>query len=170
MGGVVPTLTQVQDIIRGLVMDELDAIDGDTNFCYVGQYPGVGVPGDIGAGSGCGGSLWTRFGGMGPSTAFPTVGLTANNCAYELVYTIEVGIFRVAPVGQTFGSIYTPPSPKENDDISNKLISDAHAIERALRRFVREDNVEDALIGTYGQVGPEGGLVGGSWTITVGGL
>lgn len=161
-------ISDLQDILIGMVMDELQKPGGDTNFCYVGQFPGVGVPGDVGAGSGCAGMLWSRFAGMGPSVSFPVVGVTANNCSYELVYTIEVGIFRVAPVGSTFGNNYTPPTAKENADISLKLLHDAHCMERAVRRFVKEGHAEDALIGTYGQVGPEGGLVGGSWTLTVG--
>lgn len=166
-----PTLDQVQDILLGLVIDEIQAGNGDENFCYVGTYPGTSVPGDIGAGThGCGGSLWSRFGGMGPSVSFPNIGITANNCAYELVYTIEVGIFRVAPVGQAFGNNYQPPTAEQNGAISKKLIDDGHFIERAMKRFIREGHVEDALLGTYGQVGPEGGLVGGSWTISVGGL
>lgn len=162
------TLTQVQDILRGMVMDELEAVGGDVNFCYVGQYPGVNVPGDIGAGSGCGGSMWSRLGGMGPSLGFPNIGVTANNCTYRLAYTIEIGIYRVMPTGTSFGNNYVPPTAEENGAISDKLIQDGHCIERAIRKFVQQGLVEDALIGTYGQVGPEGGLVGGSWTLFVG--
>ena len=161
-------ISDLQDILIGMVMDELQKPDGDTNFCYVGQYPGVGIPGDIGAGSGCSGSLWARFAGMGPSVSFPTIGITANNCTYELVYSIEVGIFRVMPLGTNFGGKYQPPSAKENADINLKIIHDAHCLEAAVKRFIKEGHAEDAIIGTYAQTGPEGGLVGGSWTITVG--
>ena len=135
------------------------------NFCSAAVMPGSAVPYDEGQ-EACGGSLWVRLTTANPSAAFPAADTTVNNCAVTLAYPFEVGVMRPAPLAEMIGDELVLPTEEENTAAALRQLEDMETMYRTLVMF--GDEVEALLPGIYTPIGPEGGVVGGKWTFTIG--
>lgn len=161
------TLSGAMEILLQAVMTELQKPGGDTNFCVVSLMPGSDVPYDYGQES-CGGILWIRLTSAAPSVAFPAADITVDNCFATLAYPLEIGIMRPAPLAEVVNDQFILPTAAENAAATDRQILDMQAIYRAMFEFKANDEVEDLMPGSYTPRGPEGGVVGGVWTLAVG--
>lgn len=160
-------LPGAMDILLANVMEELAKDVADPGLCMAAVFPGEQVPADYGADSTCKGQLFVRLATAHPSTRFPNPDVSLEACYSTLAYPLEVGLYRKAPVAKTpMGARLVLPKADEHRNAARQQYKDLQAMHRAIQRL-RED-VEDLVIGTYLPVGPEGGLVGGLWTLTIG--
>jgi hypothetical protein len=101
-----------------------------------------------------------------PSASFPAADTTVTNCASTLAYPFEVGVMRPAPLAEVIGDELVLPTEEENTAAALQQLDDLETMYRALVMFGEE--VEALLPGIYTPIGPEGGVVGGKWTFTIG--
>lgn len=160
-------LSGAMEVLLQAVVAELQKPGGDTNFCVVSQMPGSDVPYDYGQES-CGGILWVRLTSAAPSVSFPAADITSSNCFSTLAYPLEVGIMRPAPLAEVVGDSLVLPTAAENAAAVQRQIADMQAIYRAIYVFKEVQDIEDLMPGSYSPRGPEGGVVGGIWTLSVG--
>lgn len=155
----------VMDALLTHTMAELQKPGQNASLCAVAAMPGSEIPYDYGQES-CGGLLWVRLAGANPTVSFPSADVTASSCAQTLAYSLEVGIMRPAPLAEVNGDEFILPTDQENGNATEQQMLDMESMLVAIANL-RED-VEDLLPGTYTPLGPEGGVVGGRWTLTVG--
>lgn len=160
-------LVGAMEVLLQAVMTELQKPGGDTNFCAITLMPGSDVPYDYGQES-CGGVLWVRLTSAAPSVSFPASDITVNNCFSTLAYPMEIGIMRPAPLAEVVGDSLVLPTDADNAAATARQIDDMHAIYRAIFVFKESGEVEDLMPGSYTPRGPEGGVVGGIWTLSIG--
>lgn len=137
-------------------------------LCALSIYPGVGVPFDYAAdsdGECIGGMGWVRM-----FSGFPTANYPApenslrGSCTAPLGFMVEIGLVRPAGVmSEDLGGV-TVPSPEEEFDLSMALIDDMMIMREAVLRT--KAKYTDIILGAWSPTGPEGGAVGGTWTIT----
>jgi hypothetical protein len=82
----------------------------------------------------------------------------SSKCTQPLRATVEVGIARCAPTGDESG----PPTMAEQLDTARLLLADQAAVLRAIRCCTGRM----FTLGTWTPMGPQGGCVGGAWTVT----
>lgn len=162
-----PSITGAMEILLQAVMTELQKPGGDTNFCVISMMPGSDVPYDYGQ-EACGGILWVRLTSAAPSVSFPANDITAANCFSTLAYPLEIGIMRPAPLAEVLDSQLILPTASENALAVDRQMLDMQAMYRAIYAFKEAQDIEDLMPGSYQPRGPEGGVVGGIWTLSVG--
>ena len=130
-------------------------------------YPGVGVVPDYGFQSEEGGGMgWVRLVSVNPTITYPNADVRVKHCGrYEFAYIIEVGLLRPAPMIQDNDvNELVIPTDEENFDASMQLFDDIHYMHEAIVRL--QGDYSDVIPGSWTPIGPEGGLVGGTWTLT----
>lgn len=151
-------------LILDTLTTELEESGLADDLCAKAIYPGDNTPWDYGAES-CGGMAYVRLTLSVPTSSFPTPVASVDNCVYTLAHTVEIGVLRPAPMGQTFadGSV---DLPSDDDHLNAAAIqmADMEAMYRALKKLP----VDLKVVGTYNPQGPNGGVYGGAWTVTVG--
>jgi hypothetical protein len=141
------------------------AIDGmgSPTPCMTAVFPGAQVAIDYC--NPCGpdqcGMAWVRLASVFPSTVFPIQDATSTPCPPPMAVTVDIGIARCAPVGDDDGN---PPSTDEWEAASAVQIADMTAIQDAVLCCFTGKKV---VFGAYQPLGPEGGCVGGVWTVAV---
>lgn len=149
-----PLMVQVSDCLcetltaRGL-------LPGD---CFCGIFPGDNAPWLYREGM-----AWVRLTGGFPTISFPQQATAADSCGAFLGAELEVGVLHCAP---TFSAGGDPPSQTDWFEASRLQVATMRAIQQAIVCC----NVEYKAIGTYTPLGPQGGLFGGSWTMSIGAL
>jgi hypothetical protein len=141
---------------------EAVATDGQGPVCWCGIWPGETVSWDF-CGAECSsdacGMAWVRAGIAAPFDTFP-VAVLDPNCDKPLFYEIEVGILRCLPVMDEDGSL---PSPEAITEAALGLAIDQMALHRAIRCC----ELTSKVVANWRPVGPQGGCVGGFWTLYV---
>lgn len=151
-----PTLTELAACLCTQLHDS-----GLPDVCFCGVLPGSEVAWDYASGCDNCGMAWVRLLGMQPSTAFPQADINPSNCSKPLAYTVEMGVLRCAPMPKEDG---TPPTLEEMLDATELQIADAAAMRRAVACCL---GVRGWILGPYQPVGPQGGAVGGLWTVNI---
>lgn len=137
---------------------QIRAAGKEDDYCSVTVQPGNAVSFDFGPESGCGGIAWTRLVASGPAPG-------GNSCTAWLVHTIEVGMVGPVPgLEYTLGE-YTVPDDVELFDAAQRQSDELVMMFTALQR----SGVAGLTIGDYAPSGPEGGVMGGYFTVTVDG-
>jgi len=137
---------------------QIRAAGKEDDYCSITVQPGNAVSFDFGPESGCGGIAWTRL-----VASSPAVG--ANGCVMWLVHTIEVGMVGPVPgLEYTLGE-YSVPEDTELFDAAQRQSDELVMLFTALKN----SGVEGLTIGDYAPSGPEGGVMGGYFTVTVDG-
>lgn len=131
------------------------------DLCSMTIQPGAIVPADYGD---CGGMAWVRLASSNPTVSFPTGDLTINNCAYSLAHVVEVGAFRAGPLPEQVGGGVVLPTDEEQFEAARMQFADM----AAMRRAITKAPIDYKILGTYQPIGPQGGVLGGTWTVTVG--
>jgi hypothetical protein len=142
-----------------------DPINGVPDVCFCGIVPGESVPADY-AGN-CNkkcGMAWVRLTSIYPANIVGAAIVEPGNCDYGIGMDVEMGILRCISVGSADGA---SPSPAELLAATQLQIADALVMQKAL---VCCDAIppKDVILGVYQSIGPEGGLVGGSFPMSMG--
>jgi len=130
----------------------------EDDYCSITVQPGTAVAFDFGPESdGCGGIAWVRL-----VASSPAVG--SNGCIVYMTHTIEIGMAGPVPgldYSETGG--YSLPTDAEMFDASSRQSDEMMMLIAALNNTP----VEGITIGDYSPSGPEGGVLGGYFTVTV---
>ena len=138
---------------------------GLPDVCFCGLVPGeVASQEYSGDCNDACGMAWVRISAMYPSSQVGVPGETVGNCDKGLGADLEIGIMRCMSSGQPDGG---PPSPKELAEAVALQTLDALAM-RAAVVCCPSLGEHDYILGPYTPLGPEGGLVGGIWSLSVG--
>lgn len=150
------------DLLLDSLVEELrDA--GTEDVCAAAVYPGDAVPLDYAE---CGVQAWVRLVAASPTIGFPNNDITADSCAWRLAYEVEMGVVRPSPIPETVLSTVDLPDDAENTAAAGLQLSDMMAMHHALIGARQE--IEHLLPGSYTPIGPVGGAVGGTWSLTLG--
>lgn len=108
------------------------------------------------------GMAWTRLVSAFPSTTFPAQALVG--CFAPLAFEVELGVLYCAPEPGADGS---PPDMAAQFDATRLQVAAMAAMRRALLCCFPTGNSKDLILGPYAPIGPDGGVVGGTWTVWV---
>lgn len=156
---------QLADMLLAALILELRNDGTDADLCAKSIYPGRLVPIDYGLES-CGGMAFVKLDGVVPTSAFPVQDTSPNSCVTTLAYTFELGVMRPAPHIDYQNNEPVLPDDAENDAASYDQYADMMAMRRAVQEL--RDEVEYVVLGAYTPMGPDGGAVGGVWTVQLG--
>ena len=135
----------------------------EDQYCSITIQPGNAVVFDFG--DDCSGMAWVRLISSNPTSAFPTPAATMNNCALTLAYTVEVGMIGPAPVIEDRLGNFVLPEDTEQFEASMRQADELQMMYDA----IRSANIPEKVVGDYTPQGPDGGVLGGTWTVMVGG-
>lgn len=153
------------DILLAALVVQLREDGLDTDLCAKAIYPGMLVPLDYGLES-CGGQAFVRMTTAVPSSVFPNADASPMSCLTTLAYTFEVGVSRPSTYLDFAAGEANLPSDEEQIASAHNQYADMMAIRAAVKRT--RDDVDLVVLGAYTPFGPDGGVVGGYWTVTVG--
>ena len=152
-------------VLLDSVKDELRAEGSLESICFASVLSGNTVFGAAGQEE-CGGMLWVRMTTAYPSASFPTQVTQRNNCAFTLAYPLEVGILRPSPAVEVFAKDIELPDEGDQFAATQQFFNDMHALQRGILRFSRR--VDESVLGAFTPIGPDDGVLGGTWSLTVG--
>lgn len=160
-----PIYDRLSALASCLCAEILNPDNGVPDVCFCGIVPGEGVPAEYAGdcNTKCG-IAWVRLVSVYPSNQVGVLITEPGNCAFGLGIDIEMGMLRCIEVGGEDGS---PPSAAELLAASQLQVADALLMQRALYCCTAIPQKE-VILGTYQSLGPEGGLVGGAYSISMG--
>lgn len=161
-------MSELTDIMDELLANLVREVDPGETFCARTLLPGAAVFAEyLATENQCTGMLWVRLASANLTANFPNADVRAGQCNYSLATPLEVGVLRQAPKIQvTMNRPLMLPTNAQQTEATHLQIEDMEAMRRAIFRTVR--GYDDYLLGSYTPVGPEEGIFGGSWTVTVG--
>lgn len=127
--------------------------------CFCGIVPGQQVAWDYQTGM-----AWVRLESVVPSAVFPNQSFELNNCGTTLAAEIEIGVLQCAPMPGADGS---PPDQLQKFESARLQLATMAAMRAAILCCADDDDL-DLILGDYEPQGPNGGLVGGVWNLSVG--
>lgn len=132
------------------------------DVCFCGVVPGEETAYDYtGDCTNACGMAWVRLVTAYPSTVIGEASGQPGNCSHMLGMDVEVGILRCIEGPDEQGN---PPSPDQMLAASMWQWEDMTTIRRAILCC---QGSKDFLLGAYVPIGPQGNLVGGSWTVSM---
>lgn len=136
--------------------EELTARRLKPGDCLCGVVPGAQLIHDYNEGQ-----AWVRLANTYPSAVFPQRDNRPNNCAVGLAATLEVGVMQCAP-----GITASKNLPTQQDLFEQTRLQ--MATMTAMRKAIQCcDFGDDVVLGQYDPSGPQGLLVGGTWTLDI---
>jgi hypothetical protein len=160
------TLREMLAVLLEELSAGLDEAGMLESMCAISVFPGTAVPVDYVGGEGCSSMAWVRHVGSNPTVRFPNADVSIDNCAYSLAHIIEVGIIRPSPIPESDGNTVDLPDDIEHFNSAMELADDMVLMKEAIQRAAK--SIDFVILGGYVPVGPEGGAVGGTWSLTVG--
>lgn len=106
------------------------------------------------------GMAWVRLLQVYPSTTFPQPTSTPSSCTAPLVAQVEIGVMRCFPAAMDVEHL---PTEQEQWDAARLQQADMMAMYRAIQCCYKK--FDEFSIGAYTPLGPDGGLVGGTWQV-----
>lgn len=106
------------------------------------------------------GYAWVGVDSIVPSKSFPVQDSSPSNCPSPLVVNVTVGVLRCYAVK------VTGESPEDMLKWMDMQMADMAAMRRAILCCASAH--DDVMLGLYTPMGPEGGVYGGSWTVSLG--
>jgi hypothetical protein len=131
--------------------------------CICSPMPGEGIATDYVSPEQ--GMAWVRVASVYPSGTFPAQDQGASGCLMPMAVQLEVGVLYCAPV--TEGRSNTPPGLGAMFDATRLQMAAMAAMLRAIECCLGGASTKGVALGTYTPAGPDGGVVGGSWQVTV---
>jgi len=153
-----PALVQLTDCLCAELVKS-----GLPPTCICSPMPGEAIAADYV--SPTQGMAWVRVAGVYPTSAFPAQEQTAAGCLLPMAVSLEVGVLYCAPV--TEGRSNNPPGLAQMFDSTRLQMAAMAAMLRAIECCLGSANRKGVSLGGYTPNGPGGGVVGGSWTVTV---
>lgn len=144
--------------------EQIKAKGREDRYCSITVQPGNQVVFDFGD-EDCMGMAWVRLIGANPTVAFPNPDTSLNNCAHTLAFTVEVGMIGPAPQIDTTLNEFILPTDVELFDASMRQLEEMQMMYDA----IRSADIPEKIVGDYTPTGPEGGVMGGAWALTIGG-
>lgn len=142
-----------------------DPNSGVPKVCFCGIIPGNAIPveytGDCG--DTCG-AAWVRLVSAYPSNTVGVLHTQPTVCDAGMGIDVEVGILRCISVGDAQGN---PPEPAELLAAAELAMNDALLMWKAVLCCDAYTG-HDVILGQYQPFGPEGGLTGGAFTMSMG--
>ena len=148
-----PTLTALSQCL----CEELTATGLLPGECFCGV-----VPGDQAAYDSDEGLAWVRLDSAYPYTSFPNRDSDLSNCGKPLAFDVEVGVLHCITAMDNAGN---PATALEKFEATRRQLATMAAMRRAIICCAPENLV---VLNSYTPIGPEGTLVGGSWSVTLG--
>lgn len=159
-------LQQMKEIAACLCA-EIEA-DDSPGVCFCGILAG-GEPYDASGIGDCAeeacGQAWVRLVNAYPAEAVGQQNTDVGNCSKTVGYDLEVGLYRCFTIEENGGSL----TEEEMAEAADRQILDMELMHRAISCCEGIPNREYVL-GIYTPYGPLGGLVGGIWTVHLGGF
>lgn len=159
------TIDETMELLLGTLLIELerDGLAGD--ICSKALYPGDSIVLDYAE---CGGMAWVRLVDAFESVNLPSPDVTISSCVALLAATLEIGVMHPSPIPEEVLGQFELPSDEEHTTAAKRQVKEMRAMRRAMQ-ITRSIIGPDLLIGgRYTPVGPVGGTVGGTWSLTVG--
>lgn len=159
---VKPPLPWISDLALRLRTCLCDALV-DNPPCWCGVWPGSEVPwdhcGECDGGS-CG-TAYVQVTNAFVSSEFPFPD-TEGRCYAPMAYELTVGVVRCIPVADEEGNL-----PSSGEILSSFLtnLDDQQAVWKAIQCCMGKDVTH--TLGSWEPLGPQGGCVGGQFTVTV---
>lgn len=136
--------------------------DGLPDLCFCGVVPGDAASDQYTGDCSNDGMAWVRLITAYPANAVGEPLETPNNCGFGMGLDIELGIMRCVPVGSDDGD---PPTAEELLAATDAQVANMMAMQKAVI-CCPAINMRDTRLNSYVPIGPEGGLNGGTWTIS----
>lgn len=152
-----PTMTAIAECL----CTELIA-SGLPPTCLCGVLPGEAI--DASYVTTSEGMAWVRLANAFPYTVFPNANLAGNPCVMPLAYELEIGALWCAPVARD--SRGNPPTVEDQYATTQIQVAAMAAMHRAIVCCLPYERAQVAM-GQYTPSGPEGGVVGGVWSLVV---
>lgn len=152
-----PTMTAIAECL----CTELVA-SGLPPTCLCGVLPGEAI--DASYVTSSEGMAWVRLANAFPYNAFPNASLSGNPCVMPLGFELEIGALWCAPVSRD--SRGNPPRPEDQAATAEIQVAAMAAMHRAIVCCLPNERAQVAM-GAYTPTGPEGGVVGGTWSLVV---
>lgn len=138
--------------------------DGLPGVCFCGVVPGEAAAADyFGNCKGVCGMAWVRLSSMYPATSVGVADISIGNCNKELGLELEVGIMRCFVLSDERGN---PPSAEAIKEATSLQVLDAECMVRAVA-CCDAISRRDFRLSLYQPLGPEGGVVGGIWSLSM---
>lgn len=134
------------------------------DYCAITVYPGTMIPFDFGPDTGCAGTAWVRLVTASPTVSFPSPDAGIDNCGYSLAYVVEMGMVGPAPILEDHLGNFVLPTDVEQFDAAMRVADELAMMHRAIKAA----DIPLLVLGDYSPQGPEGGVLGGTWTLTIG--
>lgn len=148
-----PILVELKDCLcQELTNSELLPSD-----CFCGIVPGEEVPYDYGKGM-----AWVRLTGANPSRTFPNTAVYTTGCGAPLAFGVEVGAIACIPGLSPTGGF---PTAEVREEAARVQVTTMQAMRRAITCCLPKGL--EVVLQNYVPVGPEGGVVGGTWTAAI---
>ena len=161
MNAITDRLTALATCLCAAIEDDPDV----PGVCYCGIIPGNAIPveytGDCD--DKCG-AAWVRLTSAYPSNQVGVLHVQPTACDAGMGMDVEVGILRCISVGNAQGG---PPEPAELLAAAELAIADALLMWKAVLCCPAYTG-HDVILGQYQPIGPEGGLVGGVFNLSMG--
>ena len=161
-----PLAPIVEELLACLVvrLDDLDA-----PVCRAFWHPGANAPWDAcgDADDGAEGQAWVAVGRVYPSDNFPAETVDAHRCFPRgFAADVTVGILRCAATVDDHGS--APSAAQVTADAVKVSRDRAIALDAIVCCLIGDDaDPGEYRMGGWTPLGPDGGCVGGTWTVTV---
>lgn len=160
-----PIFARLQALAACLCAEIADSDNGVPDVCYCGIVPGA-TPPALYAGNckdKCG-MAWVRLVTVYPATGVGVLSTQPAKCDTGMGADLEIGILRCMSVGDERGNL---PTAQQQADAVELQMADTMVMWKAM---VCCDAIPsgDVIVGQYTPVGPEGGLVGGFFTLSMG--
>lgn len=145
--------------VLGACLCEQIRADGLPETCFCGIVPGeAAVAAYAGDCAKKCGMAWVRMGAVYPASGVGIANEEPKNCGSGIGYGVEVGILRCAHTG----TAEQMPTPAEQMMDAQLQVADMLAMRRAVACC---PGSTDWILGIYTPTGPQGGLVGGFWSL-----
>lgn len=160
-----PVLAGILETVLG-VYDGLPDVDGP---CAAGAVAGASAAVDRGidTASGCCGQLWVRLVNLYPSRNFPEQDPGPARGFLSWAVVVEVGIARPAPIVRDVDGTAILPSMAEEQAAADRLLIDSAVLRHALLAAYGKARDVGIVLGAWSPFGPDGGIVGGAYAVTV---
>lgn len=136
-------------------------LDGLPPVCICSPMPGEAIATDYVSEDA--GMAWVRLVQAWPSTSFPAVD-PGPGCGAPLAFGLELGVAYCAPGPDEDGG---PPDLVAQFEATRLQVAAMNTMRRAIACCFPNRRAADVVLATYAPMGPEGGVVGGAWTLTV---
>lgn len=148
-----PILVELKDCLC-TTLREAELLPGN---CFCGIMPGSDVSFDYQEGM-----AWVRLTDANLSTTFPTVAEYRSGCGAPLAFGVEVGALNCIPGLSSTGTF---PTAAVREEAARVQITTMQKMREAILCCMPK-GLEISL-GVYTPIGPEGNLVGGTWTASI---